>query len=203
MGLHQASGTAEQSILRRSTDWRVPLAVAALSVAAGIAGPSARILLRYHRSAIADGELWRLASGHFAHLGVGHLTLNVAGLALVWLLIGSAYGVLGWIFVMALSIAVIDIGFWFLDPELEWYVGMSGLLHGMLAAGILNRLREAPVESTALCALIVGKITYEQLAGPLPGSEASTGGFVVVNAHLYGAIAGVLGAGLLRIRATL
>lgn len=203
MGLDQASGTLERSILRRSTGWWVPLAIAAFSLAVGIAGSSARLLLRYDRSGIADGEFWRFATGHFTHLGTGHLILNIAGLLLVWLLIGSSFTVYSWMFVIAFSIAVIDLGFWYFDPQLEWYVGLSGLLHGMLAAGLLRRLRNVPGESIVLGGVIIAKIAYEQFAGPLPGSEASTGGAVVVNAHLYGAIAGVVAAALLRIRAAL
>ena len=203
MSLDQASGTLERSILRRSTGWWVPLAIAAFSVAVGIAGSSARLLLRYDRPGIADGEFWRFATGHFAHLGTGHLILNIAGLLLVWLLVGSSFTVYSWMFVIAFSVAVIDVGFWFFDPQLEWYVGLSGLLHGMLAAGLLHRLRDMPVESIALGGVIIAKIAYEQFAGPLPGSEASAGGAVVVNAHLYGAIAGVVAAALLRIKAAL
>lgn len=172
-------------------------------MAVGIAGSSARLLLRYDRSGIADGEFWRFATGHFTHLGTGHLILNIAGLLLVWLLIGSSFSVYSWMFVIAFSIAIIDLGFCFFDPQLEWYVGLSGLLHGMLAAGLLRRLRDVPGESIVLGGVIIAKIAYEQFAGPLPGSEASTGGAVVVNAHLYGAIAGVVAAALLRIRAAL
>jgi rhomboid family GlyGly-CTERM serine protease len=128
-----------------------------------------------------------------------HLILNIAGLAVVWLLVGAGHSLLNWIFVIASSLAVIDLCFWFLDPGLSWYVGMSGLLHALLVAGIVTRFPVAKGESLALAALIAGKIAWEQLAGPLPGSEISAGGAVVVNAHLYGAIAGILAAGVLHV----
>jgi rhomboid family GlyGly-CTERM serine protease len=148
--------------------------------------------LRYDRADIAAGELWRLATGHFVHLGSTHLLLNIAGLAVVWLLIGTGFTQVGWVLVTALSVALIDLGFWFLDPGLQWYVGMSGLLHALLVAGIISQIREAPGESTALGLLVAAKITWEQVAGPLPGSEISAGGPVVVDAHLYGALAGII-----------
>ncbi|MEX2125756.1 MAG: rhombosortase [Woeseia sp.] len=200
MGLQQAFDAADRSILRRSTDWRVPLILAAFSVLAAIPGPAARMLLRYDRTGIAEGDLWRLITGHFAHLGLPHVILNLTGLAVVWFLVGSACSSRQWFFVMVFSIAAIDLGFWFLDPGLDWYVGMSGLLHAVLVAGIVSRLGNTPVESIALALVIAAKIAYEQLAGPLPGSESSAGGPVVVNAHLYGAIAGIIAAGLMRIR---
>jgi membrane associated rhomboid family serine protease len=93
-----------------------------------------------------------------------------------------------------------DIGFWFLNPELYWYVGMSGLLHGLLVAGIVTRLSKIDAETAILLLLLVGKITWEQFSGPVPGSESTSGGPVIVDAHLYGALGGALGAILARIR---
>ncbi len=177
--------------MRRITEWQVPLAIAGASLCAATLGGAGRLWLRWDREAIAAGEWWRLATGHFVHLNPGHLALNLAGLALVWVLAGGRYRPLGWWLVVALSLAVMDAGFWYLDPNLAWYVGLSGLLHGLLLAGAVDRLREAPLESTVLTLLVAAKLAYEQYAGPLPGSEASTGGPVVVNAHLYGAIAGI------------
>ena len=45
-----------------------------------------------------------------------------------------------------------------------------------------------------LAVFVAGKLLWEQTVGPLPGSESSAGGTVIVNAHLYGAVGGVLGA---------
>ncbi|HEX5765640.1 MAG TPA: rhombosortase [Woeseiaceae bacterium] len=200
MGLHQASEVRNGSILRRSTAWVVPLLMTAISLLVSFAGTEGQSRLRYERQDIAEGELWRLVTGHFAHLGLSHMLLNIAGLALVWLLVGGAWMLWQWAFITFISLAFIDLGFWFLDPGLNWYVGLSGLLHSMLVAGIVGRIRDAPGESLALGAIVLAKIAWEQLAGPLPGSESSAGGAVVVNAHLYGAMAGIIAAGALRLR---
>jgi len=77
---------------------------------------------------------------------------------------------------------------------------MSGLLHGLLVAGIIPRLRSLDIETGILLLLLIAKIGYEQFNGPVPGSETTSGGPVVVDAHLYGALGGVLGAILARIR---
>lgn len=176
--------------MRRVTLLQVPLAIAGASLVAAALGDAGRLWLRWDREAIAAGEWWRLVTGHFVHLNLGHFVLNLAGLALVWVLVGDRYRPLGWWIVIAVSVAGMDAGFWFLDPGLSWYVGLSGLLHGLLMAGTVDRLREAPLESAVLALVVTAKLAYEQYAGPLPGSETSTGGPVVVNAHLYGAIAG-------------
>lgn len=157
----------------------------------------ARAWLRFDRSGIAAGEWWRLATGHIVHLGPSHTLLNVAALVLLWWLVGAGLSVAGWLVVVASSVAFIDAGLWLLDPRLSWYVGLSGLLHGLFAAGLAARYRAVPRESLVLGALLAVKIVFEQLVGPLPGSEASTGGAVVVNAHLYGTIGGLLAGVLL------
>jgi rhomboid family GlyGly-CTERM serine protease len=195
MGLNKG----EQTRLDYATvlAWLVPgtlLIIAALLAATGDAG---REWLRFERGPIADGELWRLVTGHFVHLGVTHFLLNGAGLVLVWILVGQGFPRLGWLVLIAGSIAAIDIGLWVFNPELEWYVGLSGLLHGMLAAGIVASYRVRSVEAFVLGLVIAAKLAYEQLLGPLPGSEGTSGGTVIVDAHLYGVIGGVIIAGIL------
>src|SRR5690606_3580376 len=203
MRLHQASGTVNGSILGRSSGWVVPLVLGTISLLVSLSGSGAQDRLSYDRSGISEGEPWRLVTGHFAHLGLSHMLLNVAGLVLVWLLVGNAFTLWHWVLVVVMSIAIIDLCFWFLDPGLIWYVGLSGLLHSMLVAGLIGRMREAPAESLALAVIVAAQVGWEQFAGPVPGSESSAGGPVVVDAHLYGAIAGIIAAGALRLRSAL
>ncbi|MDJ0759180.1 MAG: rhombosortase [Woeseiaceae bacterium] len=158
-----------------------------------LAGESARLALRYERAGIEALELYRLLSGHLVHLGAGHFLLNAAGLLLVAFLVGAGLSAAAWWLVLGASIATIDLAFWFLNPTLIWYVGLSGVLHGMLVAGALVLFKQRPLESGVIVGLVVAKLAYEQLLGPLPGSETTSGGLVVIDAHLYGAIGGVLG----------
>jgi rhomboid family GlyGly-CTERM serine protease len=183
-------------IPRRVYDWQVPFAVVLICVLTASWREAARELLRYDRQEIAGGEIWRWLTGHFVHLGWQHLVLNLVGLALVWLLVGRRYGTKQWLYIIAISIAATGAGFWWLDTDLRWYVGLSGIMHGLLLAGAIQGFRWKPWESAAICVLIVAKLAYEQLIGPLPGSEIAAGGAVVVSAHLYGAAGGLLGAAL-------
>ena len=176
--------------------WYIPIGIAIVSGAIELFGAEAHYGLRYDRFAIEDGKVWRLLTGHFVHLGTQHLILNLAGLVLVWLLVGRQYTMRQWGLVILIALVVIDFGFWYLDPGLEWYVGLSGLLHGLLIAGALTAYREMPVEALVILAAVTAKIMYEQMVGPMPGSESTAGGAVVVNAHLYGAIGGLV-AGLI------
>ncbi len=177
--------------------WLLPGALVVLAGLLLFTGESGREWLRFERGAIASGEIWRLLTGHLVHLGVSHYVLNAAGLVLVWFLVGRKFARSHWLWIMAGSVAAIDLGMWILSPELQWYVGLSGLLHGMLAAGIVSGWRERRAEALILSVVVAGKLAFEQLVGPLPGSESTSGGAVIVDAHLYGVIGAVLVAAMI------
>jgi rhomboid family GlyGly-CTERM serine protease len=181
--------------------WLVPGSVVLIALILLFSGETGREWLRFERSGIAAGELWRLLTGHLVHLGVSHTVLNLAGLVLVWFLVGRAFDWKQWLWVMAGSVVAIDLGLWFGAPSLEWYVGLSGLLHGMLGAGIVAGIAARSGEALILAVVVAGKLAWEQFAGPLPGSETTSGGAVIVDAHLYGVIGGtVVAAMLIRVR---
>ncbi len=176
------------------------LAVVGIAVVLGLGGTAFRDALSFDRSGIEDGELWRIVSGHFVHLGTSHMLLNGAGIILVWLLVGQEFILRQWALVTIVVIVGIGAGLWWMNPELQWYVGLSGLLHGWLAAGIVAALSKGRLDAGLLAALIVAKLVFEQWQGPIPGSAESAGGPVIVDAHLYGGIAGALaGLGLTRL----
>jgi rhomboid family GlyGly-CTERM serine protease len=197
MGLHKLKVSTATT---PAMTWLFPVVYIAISIVMMMMGEFGKEALRYDRVWIGQGEAWRFVSGHFAHLGWSHLALNSAGLLLVWFLIGGAYALRTWLLIVGVTLATMDLGFWFLNPELYWYVGMSGLLHGLLAAGVVTRLRNIDAETVILLLLLIAKISWEQFSGPVPGSESTSGGPVVVDAHLYGALGGILGALLVRIR---
>lgn len=179
---------------RQHSHWNAALVIAIVAALLQLGGDAWRELLAYDRDGLRASELWRLLSGHFVHLGWSHLLLNVVGLSLVMWLVGHAFDVLRWVLIAALSIAAIDAGLWFLDGQLDWYVGLSGLLHGLLAAGLFVGLARRDREALVLAIFVLAKLAWEQFVGPLPGSESTSGGAVIVNAHLYGAAGGALGA---------
>ncbi|HEY3488056.1 MAG TPA: rhombosortase [Gammaproteobacteria bacterium] len=148
--------------------------------------------LQYQRQAVLEGEIWRLWTAHLVHLSWRHYWLNAAGLVLVWLLFGQLLAVAVWCRHFIVTGFCISAGFLLLNPELVWYVGLSGVLHAAFMIGLLAGAR-GQLRFTLLVLLIfVGKIIFEQISGPLPGSTRAAGGPVVVAAHLYGAIAGAL-----------
>lgn len=157
-----------------------------------IGGDAARQALRYQREAILAGEWWRLITAHFVHLGLEHAALNALGLVLMWALFARDFRPTAWVLMLASSIAAIDIGLWLRDSTVEWYVGSSGLLHGLMAAGTTAHVRRRDLDGWILAAFMVVKLSYEQWTGALPFADG--GATVIVSAHLYGAIGGLIAA---------
>ena len=178
--------------------WLLGLLILAL-VLLSLLGDTGRQWLRYEREAILQGEYWRLLTGHLVHGNWLHLFLNGAGLALIAGLFPEHYSVRQWLLIALLSLVTIDVGFVFWEPQLEWYVGFSGVLHGALAAGAVAWWRhESKRLALALSVIFIGKLLWEQWRGALP---LSGGLAVVVDAHLYGALGGVIAGVLLWLRA--
>jgi len=198
MGLRKGNSSRHES--HNFAGWVSPIAILSCAIIVAFLGDTGRVWLSYDRPGIAAGELWRLLSGHFVHLGIPHLVWDAAGFLLIWYLVGQAFSRMQWVFVLLVSIVGIDLGFWFLEPNLSWYVGLSGLVHGLLAAGIMGSLRSGRIDMWILGVGLIAKLAYEALVGPVPGSAQSSGGAVIVVAHVYGAVAGAIAAGIILIR---
>lgn len=182
-----------QSVISRSQAlWLVGLVLGIL-VLLSLGGESWQLALRYERDGLARGEYWRLLTGHLVHGSPQHLLLNGAGLALIAALFPRDYSLAQWLIIVFVSIAAMDVGFVWFQPQLQWYVGFSGVLHGALAAGAVAWWRhETKALATILTVIFIAKLAWEQRYGPLPLSGDMR---VIVEAHLYGAIGGAL-AGL-------
>lgn len=171
-----------------------PAVIALITIFIALTGPEAQQELRYERTSIFAGEAWRLLTAHFVHLSWGHLLMNLAALGLIWGLAWRTLRVSAWLVISLISMLSVSVGLIMFNPMLEWYVGLSGMLHGLLLAGIMANLASGHrLEIVLLLALFV-KVAWEQLYGTLPGSAEFAGGAVVVDAHLYGLIGGLVGA---------
>jgi len=157
-----------------------------------LGGDTGRALLRYDRAGLAAGQVWRLLTGHVVHLDFEHAALNSLGLILMWALFARDYKPGQWALILLCTIVAIDAGLWLRDSTVAWYVGSSGALHGVMAAGTLAHLRRRDLDGWILGAFIIGKLAFEQHAGALPFADSGAG--VVVDAHLYGALGGLAAA---------
>ena len=182
--------------LLRSPAHVLAICVALLCIALQYAGLDD--VLRFERNEIDQGYWWLLLTGNFVHLGQSHLWMNMAGFALVVALVWSHFSARIWLLIIIFASLVVGLGLWRFNPEVGAYVGFSGTLHGLIIAGCLADLRTYPKSAATLLTLVVAKLAWEQFSGPLPGSESTAGGSVVVDSHLYGAIGGaIIGSAIL------
>ena len=153
-------------------------------------GDSVSALLRYDRSAIAAGGWWRLLTAHIVHLDVHHLILNQLGLVLMWSLFAQDYDAVEWCVIVFAGALAISCGLWWLSPRVSWYVGASGVLHSVMAAGAAKHLIERSWDRWILVLGLCVKLAWERWGG-------ASAPLIVIDAHLYGALCGfAVGAAL-------
>jgi rhomboid family GlyGly-CTERM serine protease len=156
-----------------------------------------RDALSYDRAGLQAGQWWRVLSAHFVHLDPNHALLNGMGVVLMWALFARDYSPGRWAAIYLFSSLCISAGLWLWNPEVTYYVGASGALHGVMTAGTLAHLRRRDLDGWILAVFIVIKLGFEQFNGAMPFSDSGT---TLVDAHLYGAVGGLVLALFLRSR---
>lgn len=169
-----------------------PLILAVVCIALYMAGPSVTNQLAYDRYAIQSLETWRLISGNLVHTNGYHLLLNILGLTLLWALHGEYYRPVTFLKLFVWCSLGTSLGIYYFSPQLIWYVGLSGALHGIFVWGacmdILNKVRSGWL----LLAGVTVKLIYEQYQGSSEDVANLINATVAVDAHLYGAVCGGL-----------
>ncbi|MCS6203773.1 rhombosortase [Shewanella baltica] len=169
----------------------VSLICAGLYVA-GLASPAVDNLLAYRRSAIADGEWWRLISGNLLHTNQWHLLMNLAGLWVVLLLHHLHYNIKGLSALFLVLCLLEGIGLYLGYPQLIGYVGLSGMLHGLFAFGAVQDIIRKLRSGYLLLLGVIIKVGHEQLYGASNDVTAMIGARVATEAHLVGLICGLI-----------
>lgn len=127
------------------------------------------------------GQPWRLAGAHLVHLGGAHLALNLAGLAVCWALVGSMWRPTVWAAMMLPLALSIGAGL-HLFRDIGGYVGLSGLIHGLFAFGLVGMWSRWRLGAALGATYLVGKAVGEWW---WPDA-------VIAEAHWVGAVAGTL-----------
>lgn len=144
--------------------------------------------------ALALSEPWRLISAHVFHLSRSHLWLNVAALVMLTVLFVRHYEVRSWLNAVLIIMVGCSLFTWLVGQP-QQFVGLSGLLHGLLLQGILLEWSQRKFQRDALISVILvvllGKVTVEYFVGPLSGDLLSHGDAVWVM-HVGGLVSGVL-----------
>ena len=154
--------------------------------------PEASKLLAYYHNGIAEGEIWRLISATFCHTNFNHLVLNIVGLIITLALFIDFFKTIKILPIIIFSSLFIGLCLFFFDTEVIWYVGLSGVLHGLFSYGVTTDIGKKDPWGYLLGAGLVIKIIYEQMFGASQSTINLIAAQVLVNAHLYGAIAGFI-----------
>lgn len=154
--------------------------------------PDSNQWLSYYHSAIEDGQWWRLLTAHICHTNGYHLLLNTVGLLVVVSLFLESFKNNALLLISLFSSLFISLCLFWLEPSVQKYVGLSGVLHALFAFGVCDELKKQDKWGIILGLGFIVKIAFEQFNGPSASTESLIGATVLINAHLYGAIAGVV-----------
>lgn len=146
--------------------------------------------LQFQRDGIFSGEVYRVFTGHLVHVNNAHSFLNLFGLVLLGMLSRQLLKPRDWWWGMLICMCAVAAGLLLLDTELQWYRGLSGVLHGMTIILVLNARQLAGLIRGFLLIIISLKIVLEQTGINIWGSELAVNSPIIVNAHLYGVIGG-------------
>lgn len=148
--------------------------------------------LWYDRQGVAAGEYWRILTGNLVHLGWTHLALNVGSLLVgIWVFY-PARNPIAWAIAQFVCSLATSIGLYLFSPGIQWCVGMSGALHGLLMIGAIDWIRQGDRIGWLMLLIWTAKLAWEQFKGAMPLSAETVGSAVVTDAHLWGAIGGLL-----------
>jgi rhomboid family GlyGly-CTERM serine protease len=175
---------------------QVVLIVALLSVIIFMSeyflGSSFTQTLVYQRNLITEGEIWRLLSGHLLHTNGYHLLLNLAALFMLWALHGRFYNIRNYTILFLWCSITTSVGIYYFDPTLIQYVGLSGVLHGVFVFGALMDINAKDKTGYLLFLGVWLKIAHEQFYGASNDVSNLIEASVAVNAHLWGALGGLV-----------
>ena len=148
--------------------------------------------LEFNRPLIEQGQLWRLFTSQFVHANWVHLGLNCAGIALIWLLHGEYTTPKQYSFNIALLALWCGLGVYWFCPTITIYTGLSALLHGVIVWGAIKDVTVGLKSGYILFIGVWIKLILEQVNGPSAEIGQLIQSTVAVDAHLIGAIGGVL-----------
>lgn len=149
------------------------------------------------QNGVDAGQWWRLLTSQIVHLSLNHALLNAAGFLIVSVSFRQDVTPLREIVALLVSMSGVGLGIYRFNPEIGWYVGLSGAIYGVLVHHLMLGARRTPVIALGFLVFVVGKVIYEQfLAGPDRSIETFIGGAVAEDAHLYGVIVGAVLGGV-------
>ncbi len=144
------------------------------------------------RSGVANGELWRLFTGHLAHYSLYHFAVDAGTFAILGSIVERRLGAGRWALLLSASALLISLTFLGLEPSLDSYRGLSGLDCAAFAAALILEARKHRGMAILLGAGFAAKLAFEQISGGFlfPSTNLGDMGLPVLSAHSVGAAVG-------------
>ncbi|MCF2949010.1 rhombosortase [Paraglaciecola aquimarina] len=169
----------------------LPVFISLLAILLWLLEPASHEIFPYDRTAIINGQWWRVISGHFLHTNIMHLVLNITGLILLWALHGHYYNYQTFGIIILLCLGT-SLGIFIFANELLWYVGLSGILHGLFIFGAYWDISKNMKTGWLLFIIVWLKVLHEQIVGPSDDIQKLIEANVAIDAHLFGTISGTI-----------
>ncbi|MEP4889643.1 MAG: rhombosortase [Aliiglaciecola sp.] len=154
--------------------------------------PTTSEYLALQRGSLAEGNYWQFLTANFVHTNTNHLLLNIAGILLLWAIHGQYYTVKNYLIGIVLLSICVTLGIYLFSPNLVWYAGLSGVLHGIFVYGAYLDICNKVKFGWLLMLGVWLKVLHEQLYGADQMISDLIAANVAVDAHLYGAVGGLV-----------
>ena len=171
--------------------WEVS-SIIILALAAYFFSPQSTHLFAFYHNEISQFEFWRFLTASFCHTNFNHLLMNLVGLIVTVLLFLETYQKHSIWPLFIFNSVFVGIGIFYFDPEIQSYVGLSAVLHGLFSFAVIDDIKRKDKWGWILGVGIIVKIAHEQIFGASQVTIEQIGGPVLINGHLYGAIAGIV-----------
>ncbi len=169
-----------------------PLFILLLASCGYLLEPLSTQWLGYDRILIEQQQYWRLLTGNLLHTNLNHLLLNGAGLILLWALHGEYYRSITYLTLFSFCAVICTGGLYLYATDMIWYVGLSGVLHGLLVWGACVDIQHKMKSGWVLLLAVWLKIGYEQIVGPNAEVAQLINANIATDAHLFGACGGLI-----------
>lgn len=142
--------------------------------------------LAYNLYSIEKLQLWRLFTANFLHTNFYHFILNTFAFTFIFFLFKNNFSFKFYIFLFIFLCFTISTCIYFFSKDIINYVGLSGVLHGLLIYGLY--LEKKSKVNYLMIFIIWFKVIYEQIFGASKQIEELIKAQVAIDAHFYGVV---------------